>query len=123
MAAGRRSDLLSFSLRSGEKVASMKCEPDEGQLRNCKRPLTRLRVAPAPSPRFAGRGKEELLRRLPALPNRGVDLRQHLLGEQLHVAAAAIPVLPVLAGKQQRAEIADLLAERQIGRASCRERV
>src|SRR6186713_2265210 len=53
-----------------------------------------------------------LLRRLP-LPDRGVDLRHYLLGEQLHVASPKIAVLPVLAGHQQGAEIADLLAERQ----------
>src|SRR3954447_24733344 len=47
------------------------------------------------------------------LPDRGVDLRHDLFGEQDHVAAAELAILPVLAGEQERAEVADLLAERQ----------
>src|SRR3954453_18102238 len=57
-----------------------------------------------------GWAAEELPRRLP-LPDRGVHLRQHLFGDQDHVAAAKLAVLPVLAGKQERAEVADLFAE------------
>src|ERR1043165_1393224 len=60
----------------------------------------------------APRNDRALLRRDP-LPDCGIHLRQHLFGEQDHVAAAKLAVLPVLAGKQQRAEVADLLAERE----------
>src|SRR5436305_4718351 len=47
------------------------------------------------------------------LPDRGVHLRQHLFGEQDHVAAAELAILPVFAGEQERPEVADLLAKRE----------
>src|SRR5262249_23168412 len=53
------------------------------------------------------------LRRLGHRLDGGVDLRHHLLGEQGHGAPGERYVTPVLAGIEQRAEIADLLAEFQ----------
>src|SRR5258708_2183296 len=41
----------------------------------------------------------------------GVDLRHHLLGEQGHRALGQHRVAPILAGIEQRAEVADVLAE------------
>src|SRR5260370_41405125 len=46
-------------------------------------------------------------------PDRRVDCGQHLLGHQDLRAAAALAVEPILAGIEQRPELADLLAESQ----------
>src|SRR5436190_16128953 len=50
---------------------------------------------------------------LGGLLDRGVDLGQHLLGQQRHRALGKLGVAPVLAGVEQRAEVADLLTKFQ----------
>src|SRR5947209_19879618 len=102
MAAGRRNN------------SPLSSRPSSAQHRAGRDPsITDIGVIWVPGLAVLARDdSRRLLRRLP-FPDRDVDLRHHLLGEQLHVAAAEIPVLPVLAGEQQRAEIADLLAELQ----------
>jgi hypothetical protein len=47
------------------------------------------------------------------LPDGGVDLGHHLLRQQGHRALAQRRIAPVLAGVEQRAEVADALAEFQ----------
>src|SRR5437763_1512979 len=103
MAAGRRNN------------SPLSSRPSNAQHRASRDPsITDIGVIWVPGLAVLARDdSRRLLRRLPALPDRGVDLRHHLLGEQLHVAPPEIAVLPVLAGEQQRAEIADFLAERQ----------
>src|ERR1700741_4386439 len=43
----------------------------------------------------------------------GIDRRHHLLGHQLHRVARELRVRPVVAAIEQRAEVADRLAERE----------